>query len=126
RVKERLELHEGSENGDGDGTPPLVAAPPLPEIEARPARRRRRLALLLGAAALAIAASVAHALHARHYESTDDAFVEAHVIPLSPKVSGHAVRVVVDDNQVVKKGDLLVEIDPRDFAARLAEARARL
>src|SRR5947209_6736852 len=101
RVKERLELHEGSDNGKGEGTVALAAAPALPEIEARPTRRRRRLALLLGAAALAIGASVAYALHARHYESTDDAFVEAHVIPVSPKVSGHAVRVLVDDNQVV-------------------------
>src|SRR5438552_16621 len=59
-------------------------------------------------------------------ESTDDAFIEGHVIPISPKVVGHISKVYIDDNQVVKKGDLLVEIDARDFEARLEQAQAAL
>ena len=59
---------------------------------------------------------------AMSHESTDDAFIEGHVIPISPKVVGHVSKVYVDDNQEVKKGDLLVEIDARDFEARLEQA----
>jgi membrane fusion protein (multidrug efflux system) len=66
---------------------------------------------------------VAYALSS---ESTDDAFIEAHVTPISPKVAGQVVAVPVNDNQDVKEGDLLVEIDPRDYEARFAQARAAL
>ena len=65
-------------------------------------------------------------LYSRAHEITDDAFIEGHIVPLSPKVSGYAVRVHVDDNQRVKKGDLLVEIDPRDYQNRLEQAKANL
>lgn len=65
-------------------------------------------------------------LHARQYESTDDAFIEGHATQISPKVSGYVQKVYIDDNQRVKAGDLLVEIDPRDYEARLAQARAQL
>jgi membrane fusion protein (multidrug efflux system) len=63
-------------------------------------------------------------LHARGIESTDDAFIEGHVIQISPKVAGHVIEVQVKDNQEVKKGDLLVTIDPRDFEVGLDQARA--
>ena len=65
-------------------------------------------------------------LYARSHESTDDAFIDAHITQVSPKVSGYVVRLYVDSNQQVNKGDLLLEIDPRDFEARLEQARAAL
>jgi membrane fusion protein (multidrug efflux system) len=65
-------------------------------------------------------------LHSRHFESTDDAFIEGHVIAISPKVSGLISEVLVDDNTRVNKGDLLVKIDPRDFQAALAQAKGDL
>jgi membrane fusion protein (multidrug efflux system) len=58
-------------------------------------------------------------------ESTDDAFVEADVVPVSAKISGHVSRVLVEDNQIVKAGEVLVEIDPRDFQTRVDQARAK-
>ena len=58
------------------------------------------------------------------YESTDDAFIEGHATQVSPKVSGYVQRIYITDNQQVKAGDLLVEIDPRDYEVRLAQARA--
>ncbi|MBO0799140.1 MAG: HlyD family secretion protein, partial [Blastocatellia bacterium] len=83
-----------------------------------------------GALALLALAAIGYGLHiylhSRAYESTDDAFIEGHVVPLSPKVSGYAVKVYVDDNQHVKKGELLVEIDPRDYQNRLEQAKATL
>lgn len=58
--------------------------------------------------------------------STDDAFVEAHVIPVSAMVSGRVARVLVDDNQAVTAGSVLAEIDPRDFQTRLDQARGKV
>src|SRR5206468_1158983 len=56
----------------------------------------------------------------------DDAFVDVHTVSVAPKVAGHVAVVRVDDNQLVKKGDVLVEIDPRDFQVALAQAKANL
>ncbi len=56
--------------------------------------------------------------------STDDAFIEAHIIPISPKVPGHALKVGVEDNQQVQADQLLVEQDARDYQVRLAMAKA--
>jgi len=52
------------------------------------------------------------------YVSTDDAFIEGHVVPISPKVSAHVTKVLVDDNQEVKAGDLLIELDPNDYTVK--------
>lgn len=64
--------------------------------------------------------------HGFFYVSTDDAFVEGHVIPISPKVSSHVSKVWVNDNQRVKEGDTLVELDPNDFEVRHRIAKADL
>jgi membrane fusion protein (multidrug efflux system) len=60
------------------------------------------------------------------HESTDDAFIDVHFVAVAPKIAGRVAVVHVDDNQVVKKGDVLVEIDPRDFQVALAQAKANL
>ena len=60
------------------------------------------------------------------YASTDDAFIEGHVVPISAKVSAHATKVLVDDNQEVKAGDLLIELDPNDYTVRDQMAKAEL
>ena len=91
----------------------------------RPSRRTVRLmAAILAVIALAIA--IPYYLYAISHESTDDAFIDGRIIPISPRVSGHVVRVYVTDNQKVAAGDLLLEIDPRDFQARLDAANAAL
>ena len=64
--------------------------------------------------------------YAMTHESTDDAFVQAHVVAISPKVPSYVSRVYIDDNQHVSKGDLLVELDRRDFEVRPTQARANL
>jgi membrane fusion protein (multidrug efflux system) len=64
--------------------------------------------------------------YALSHISTDDAFIEGHAISISPKVSGHILKVYVDDNQQVKEGELLAEIDPRDYEARHKMAEANL
>lgn len=65
-------------------------------------------------------------LHARHYEWTDDAFIDARQFAVSAKVAGYVQDVKVTDNQKVSAGDLLVQIDPRDYQAALAQAKARV
>ena len=63
-------------------------------------------------------------LYLSSFETTDDAFVEGHIVRISPKVTGTIEKLYVDDNDSVKKDDLLVEIDPRDYQARYDQAKA--
>ena len=58
------------------------------------------------------------------YESTDDAQIDGHINAVSARVSGHVVKLNVDDNQYVEKGAVLVEIDPTDYEVAVARARA--
>ncbi len=69
-------------------------------------------------------AGIIYYIYSSDYESTDDAFIDGHVIPISARVSGQVLTVRITDNEEVKKGQLLVEIDPRDYEARLALAQA--
>ena len=64
--------------------------------------------------------------HARHYESTDDAFIDAHIVRIAPQVSGTLVRVADVDNRHVKAGAPLAEIEPSGQEDQLAEAQANV
>jgi membrane fusion protein (multidrug efflux system) len=75
------------------------------------------LALVLGASYLLLTMS---------RESTDDAFIQGHIVSVSARVDGHITKVYVQDNQWVEKGDLLAELDPRDFQVSLDLASAAL
>lgn len=98
-----------------------------PAQTAKPFYRRRGVLAVAGVVLLiGLGIGLRYWLYARSHESTDDAFIEGHIIQINPKVSGYVARVYVDDNQEVKAGDLLLEIDPRDYDVRLQEARAAL
>jgi membrane fusion protein (multidrug efflux system) len=58
------------------------------------------------------------------YESTDDAQIDGHVNSVSARISGHVLKLNVEDNQYVEKGTVLVEIDPADYEVAVAQARA--
>jgi membrane fusion protein (multidrug efflux system) len=60
------------------------------------------------------------------YESTDDAQVDAHLYPVSGRISGYVTKVNVDDNQYVQKGAVLIEIDPKDYEVAVEQAKAIL
>lgn len=64
-------------------------------------------------------------LGASKFETTEDAYIETHTVQVAPKVSGQVVEMFVTDNQQVKEGDLVAEIDSTDYKARLAEINAR-
>src|ERR1700730_9927482 len=89
----------------------------------------RRPGVIVAAAVLAIA-GIGYGAFAIFpsftHESTDDAFIDVHFVSVAPKIAGRVAVVHVDDNQLVKKGDVLVEIDPRDFQVALAQAKANL
>ncbi len=92
-------------------------------------KRSPRIVLqMAGGVALIIAVvlGLLYVASALSHESTDDAFIDGDIVPISPKVAGHIVGLRVRDNQDVKQGDPLVEIDPRDYETRLAAARAAL
>ncbi len=65
-------------------------------------------------------------LHARNFESTDDAYTTTHVHEISSRVEGTVTSVDVDDNQLVKAGQSLVTLDPRDFKVAAEQARAQV
>ena len=62
----------------------------------------------------------------RDFENTDDAFIDGHIIQVSPRVSAQVLAVHIDDNLEVKRGQLLVELDPQDFRVALEKAQAQL
>ena len=78
------------------------------------------------AAVVAIGVGVTYYLFSLGFEETDDAFIDGHVVPVARRVAGHVAKVYATDNQWVNQGDLLAELDPRDFEARLAAVEAAL
>jgi membrane fusion protein, multidrug efflux system len=86
----------------------------------------RRAILFLASGSLVLAAATYWFISTAAYETTDDATVEAHVIQVSPKISAHVKTVHFDDNYQVKRGELLVELDPRDYEVALDSAVANL
>lgn len=81
--------------------------------------------ILIGVAAACAAATLGWwAIAVRGWERTDDAFIEGHLVFLSSRVAGQVIEVAVVENQRVRRGDLLVRLDPADFEARVARARA--
>src|SRR5271170_7078996 len=84
----------------------------------------QRLALLGGV--VLIAAVTGLFLYYHNRESTDDAQVDGHITPVASKIYGKVAQVLVDDNQAVKAGQVLVKIDPRDYQASLDQAIAAL
>src|SRR6185312_15200457 len=95
------------------------------EAAARTARRKSRLKKIVPFVVVVLAiAALLWWLHARQYEGTDDAQVDGHISQIGSRVSGYISKVYVDDNQEVQPGQLLVEIDPRDYEVALARAEA--
>jgi membrane fusion protein (multidrug efflux system) len=92
--------------------------------QARRRKRRWRLVALAGTVVLLVGGFGYYWFFLRPYETTDDAFIEADVIPIAPQVPGQVVKRLVADNQLVRAGDPLIEIDPRDYKARVAQAQA--
>lgn len=89
---------------------------------------RKRVLLVVCAVAVlgAVAAGIWWFTAGRFHETTDNAYVEAEIVYIAPKVEGYVAEVAVQDNQPVKAGDLLLRLDDKDYRTRLAEAEATL
>jgi membrane fusion protein (multidrug efflux system) len=118
-----IEIEVGLENATK--VPPAMEELSLeepPKGLANPKVRR----LLVAGGAVVLAAIVGLFAYYYNRESTDDAQVDGHITPLASKVYGRVAQVLVDDNQAVKAGHVLVKIDPRDYQAALDQAKASL
>lgn len=115
-----------------DGSDLVGYAGPIDQTATRVGRRRWSLKQLLIAAGapLLIAATAGYGNYywrtGRFLVSTDDAYVQAHSVLISPKVSGYLSQAPVDDNRSVKAGEVLARIDPRDYQTALDQARANV
>jgi len=91
-------------------------------------RTRRQKVILGGIAGLVLLFGVIFYYHnfIAPYESTDDAFIDGYVTIVSSRVPGQVTRLLVNDNERVKEGEVLVELDPRDYETSLANANADL
>ena len=95
-----------------------------------PPRKRRlsRRTVLIGVAALVVLTAVVlyYLEFIAPYESTDDAFIDGYTTLMSARVPGQVLRLLVSDNQEVHQGEVLIQLDPRDYESSLAEASAAL
>lgn len=104
-------------------TEPLPLSTPA---DARATRRRKRLVLLVAVPLIALLGGGVAYLTGGRYVETDDAYVKADMVPVSPQVSGTVTAVLVDDNQAVSAGQPLFRIDPANFQVAVAKAEAKL
>ena len=114
------QVEERKRDGNGAERP---EQPERPEVAGVKPKARARLRVGLGLAVVAVGALLWW-LHARKFEDTDDAQVDGYITAVSSRVPGTVVRVHVEDNQTVKQGDVLVELDTADLEVALAQARA--
>ena len=119
-----LELEEKSFEMDVLDTPVQDAAQ-TPAGAPKSAGRLKAFLIAGGFLAIAAAGTGAY-LHFQDRVSTDDAQVDAHNAAIAPKISGNIVEISVDDNQMVKAGQVLLRIDSRDYQAKVDQARAVL
>jgi membrane fusion protein (multidrug efflux system) len=101
---------------------------PSPQ-EKRPFFKRPLVVVILALVVIGgVVAGIAYWSYVRQFETTDDAFIDAHITTVSPKVAGLVVSIPadVDDNRMVAEGQKLLQIDPRDFDLQVASAKAAL
>jgi len=92
------------------------------------ASRRKTLLISggVGVLVLVLALGVRYLVWSAHHESTDDAYLEGHLHPISARITDTVQQVLIDDNQHVVEGQTLVLLDPNDYKVRLDQAKAAL
>ncbi|UGQ45330.1 HlyD family secretion protein [Massilia endophytica] len=108
---------------------PLSAVPAAPAAQAAPARTPPNRRVLVGAGLIALAALVAGGrmwYRSHFYVETENAYVAGHVHPVSSRVAGVVGKVLIDDNQIVKQGDVIAELDPVDQQMKVDQIKAQI
>jgi membrane fusion protein (multidrug efflux system) len=118
-----VETLDGVGPSSVDEAPPKSSAAQKKPAEARPFYQKTPFKVFFVVLAILAIAGTIYWQHIRNFEDTDDAFIDGHVIPISPQVSALVSAVHVSDNQFVHKGDLLVQLDPTDFKVALSQAQ---
>lgn len=111
---------EAKDDGKSDDGEQASEKPPM-------SRRKKLLywAICLLILSALIIGGVFYWLNSRHYETTDDAFIDGYISQIAAQVSGRVTRIAFEDNQQVKAAQLLVELDPRDYQVKLDQAMAQ-
>lgn len=87
-------------------------------------KKKIPLWVIITAVVIAIAVAAVFIINGMKYQSTDDAYVEAHMIQIAPKVTGQITELYIQDNQKVKEGDVVAEIDDEDYIIKFNQADA--
>src|SRR6202035_2460055 len=115
----------GEESASGASNQPATAASQSKFAGIFAGRKRQvRIALIVLGAVVIIFLIIPWIFHAFHTVSTDDAYVNSYVTFVAPRVIGQVARVLVDDNNRVKTGDVLVELDPEPYQVQVAIKQA--
>ncbi len=96
------------------------------EQQDNPRQKSRRRFVIIGVVAVLLIAVALFYWHSTFYEDTDDAQVAGHLIQVSSRISGNVLRVVAEENQQVKAGDVIVELDPKDYQTAIQQDEANL
>ncbi len=96
------------------------------QTEEEKPRSRVPIYVIGGIIAVCLILGLSWWLYSRQFATTDDAFIEGNITIVSPKISAHVAKVYVTENQFVKKGDLLIELDAQESEIKLAQAKAAL
>ncbi len=124
-LDQKEERQPAAANDPHAGSGQKPAAPAKDEKpRADPAKKRRRIFLAIGVLVILAIAATIWWLISRNYENTDDAQVNGHINPISARVAGTILAVYVEDNQRVRAGEPLIELDPKDYEIALAQAKA--
>jgi membrane fusion protein, multidrug efflux system len=105
---------------------PLLEEVPVQQEQPKGLANPKMQRLLIVGGVVFLAALVGLFLYYHDRESTDDAQVDGHITPIASKVYGRVQGVLVDDNQQVQAGQILVKVDPRDYQAAVDQAKAAL
>jgi membrane fusion protein, multidrug efflux system len=108
-----------------DTTTTTVQAPRDESTEVSPPPSRRR-GIIIAVVVILVLVGLGFWWHSTYYEDTDDAQINGHLIQISSRIAGQVIHVDVDENQVVKKGDPIAELDPRDYQVAVENAQAAL
>lgn len=108
------------DNGDDKGN----------DKKTSPAKKRKIKIILIIVGIIVLLAGIAffayHELVGKYFQETDDAYLQADAVTISPKISGYVAQILVNDNQDVAAGQPLVRIDPRDYTAQAEQYQAQI
>ncbi len=118
-------MEQENKNTEKTGNAGMPDVPPVPP----PRKRLHSRKLVIGGIAgvvLLVVVILYYVFFIAPYEDTDDAFIDGYITMVSSRVPGQVAQLLVTDNEEVREGEVLVELDPRDYETSLANARADL